>query len=225
MKRVLALDMLRGYALVCIMLDHMPLGYLRQVTLTNFALYDAAELFVLLSGFLVGLVWIKVEAESGLRTAQWRFVRRAGQVWLALVLGGILLALVSRLLLEAGLPHTAIWNRYAEWVIEAPLNYAAVLAVMWLQPNLLDVLALYVVLLASAPVLVPLLLRWPWAFAAGSLALWWVAVPLNAMLPNHRVQGGLLFNPFGWQLLFYSGVAMGRSATASCRCCAAIPAG
>lgn len=209
MKRVLALDMLRGYALVCIMLDHMPLGYLRQVTLTNFALYDAAELFVLLSGFLVGLVWIKVEAEFGLRTAQWRFVRRAGQVWLALVLGGILLALVSRGLLEAGLPHKAIWNRYAEWVIEAPLNYAAVLAVMWLQPNLLDVLALYVVLLASAPVLVPLLLRWPWAFAAGSLALWWVAVPLNAMLPNHRVQGGLLFNPFGWQLLFYSGVAMG----------------
>ena len=94
MRRNATLDALRGYALVCIMLNHIPAGWARQFTLTNFAIYDAAELFVLLSGFLVGLVWIKVEAESGLRTAQWRFVRRAGQVWLALVLGGILLALV-----------------------------------------------------------------------------------------------------------------------------------
>uniref|UniRef100_UPI00289A02FA OpgC domain-containing protein n=1 Tax=Paracoccus sp. TaxID=267 RepID=UPI00289A02FA len=57
MKRIAALDMLRGYALVCIMLDHMPISALRQVTLTNFVVFDAAELFVLLSGFLVGLVW------------------------------------------------------------------------------------------------------------------------------------------------------------------------
>lgn len=203
MKRLPALDMLRGYALVCIMLDHMPLGVLRGVTLTNFALYDAAELFVLLSGFLVGLVWIKVEAP------RWRFARRAAQVWLALVVGGVALALLSRGLFELGLSHTAIWDRYADWVIEEPLGYLAALGLMWMQPNLLDVLALYVVLLALAPVLVPVLLRRPWAFAAGSVAVWLVAMPLNAMLPNHRTAGGLLFNPFGWQMLFFSGVAMG----------------
>ena len=33
MNRIAALDMLRGYALVCIMLDHMPMGVLRNVTL------------------------------------------------------------------------------------------------------------------------------------------------------------------------------------------------
>ena len=31
---------------------------------------------------------------------------------------------------------------------------------------------------------------------------------LNAFVPNHRL-GGLLFNPFGWQMLFFSGIAMG----------------
>lgn len=209
MNRILSLDMLRGYALVCIMLNHMPLGVLRQLTLTNFAIYDAAELFVLLSGFLVGLVWMKVERAEGRLAAQWRFARRAGQVWLALVLGGILLALLSRGLLELGFAHSAIWNEYARWIIEVPLGYVATLALMWMQPNLLDVLALYVILLALAPVLVPLMLRWPVAFFAGSVALWLVSVPLNASLPNHRVEGGLLFNPFGWQLLFHSGVAMG----------------
>ena len=88
MNRILALDMLRGYALAAIMLDHMPVGVLRGYTLANFAVFDAAELFVLLSGFLVGLVWVGIEAKQGRRAAQWRFLRRAGQVWLALMAGG-----------------------------------------------------------------------------------------------------------------------------------------
>lgn len=209
MNRVLALDMLRGYALVCIMLDHMPLGVLRGLTLTNFALFDAAELFVLLSGFLVGLVWIKVELTEGRPAARRRFARRAVQVWAALVGGGVALALLSRGLWELGLPHTAVWDRYAEWVVDAPLGYIATLGLMWMQPNLLDVLALYVVLLALATALVPVLLRWPWAFAAGSVLVWLAAIPLNAALPNQRGAGGFLFNPFGWQLLFFTGVAMG----------------
>nr|HRO16267.1 OpgC domain-containing protein [Paracoccus sp. (in: a-proteobacteria)] len=209
MNRIGALDMLRGYALVCIMLDHMPVGVLRRFTLVNFAVFDAAELFVLLSGFLVGMVWIKVEARQGRLVAQWRFFRRAVQVWLALIAGGVLLALLSRALFAMGLHHTAVWSQYAVWIGENPLGYLGTLALLWLQPNLMDVLALYVILLALAPVTVPLLLRWPWRFMAGAVALWAVAVPLNAALPNHRVEGGLLFNPFGWQLLFHAGVAMG----------------
>ncbi|WBU54309.1 OpgC domain-containing protein [Paracoccus sp. SCSIO 75233] len=209
MNRIIALDMLRGYALVAIMLDHMPDSALRRYTLSNFAVFDAAELFVLLSGFLVGLVWLTVETRDGRRAAQWRFLRRAVQVWLALVLGGVLMALTSRLLFELDMPHTAIWSQYARWVIENPLGYIGTLATMWMQPNLLDVLALYVVVLAFVPLTVPLLKRYPWAFAAGSALMWYFAEPLNAMLPNHRSQGGMLFNPFGWQALFHAGVAMG----------------
>ncbi|MDO5704968.1 MAG: OpgC domain-containing protein [Paracoccus sp. (in: a-proteobacteria)] len=208
MKRLIALDMLRGYALVCIMLDHMPVSPLRGLTLANFSIFDAAELFVLLSGFLVGLVWLSVETKQGRAAAQWRFARRSFQVWRALVVGGVVMALLSAFLLHVGLPHTAIWNAYAEWVIEKPLGYVGVLATMWLQPNLLDVLAVYVLLLATAPLLVPVLLRWPLSFAAGSVLLWWFAPVLNPLIPNHN-NGGLLFNPFGWQMLFYSGVAMG----------------
>lgn len=207
MKRLVALDMLRGYALVCIMLDHMPSSAARSVTLTHFAVFDAAELFVLLSGFLVGLVWQKVEQSKGRRAAQWRFTRRAFEVWRALVIGGVLLALLSAGLLALGLEHKAVWNQYAVWIIENPLGYIGTLATMWLQPNLLDVLAVYVVLIFSAPLLVPVLLRWPLIFALGSLVIWWFAPTLNDHLPNFG-RNGFLFNPFGWQLLFYSGTAM-----------------
>ncbi|AUM73741.1 OpgC domain-containing protein [Paracoccus jeotgali] len=209
MKRIVALDMLRGYALIAIMLDHMPISVLRQVTLSNFAIFDAAELFVLLSGFLVGLVWLGIETRQGIRAAQWRFFRRAIQVWLALIAGSVLLALLSRGLFEAGLPHTAVWSEYARWIVEFPLGYVVTLATLYMQPNLMDVLALYVLLLAVVPLTVPLMRRWPLAFAIGSVAVWAFAVPLNAMLPNQRASGGLLFNPFGWQALFHAGIAMG----------------
>lgn len=207
MNRLVALDMLRGYALVCIMIDHMPVSILRRYTLANFSVFDAAELFVLLSGFLVGMVWQNVEQKDGRRAAQWRFTRRAFEVWRALIIGGLLMALLSAGLLAIGMNHTAIWLQYAQWVVENPVGYVGVVATLWLQPNLLDVLAVYVILIASAPILVPALRRWPLIFAACSAALWWFGPLLNNYIPNHR-PGGLLFNPFGWQMLFFSGVAM-----------------
>lgn len=209
MKRILWLDMLRGYALVCIMLDHMPLSVLKVGTLTHFSVYDAAELFVLLSGFLVGMVWAKVEARQGQAAAQWRFARRSFQVWRALVIGGVLLAVLTAGLARAGLPFTTVWPGYADWFLAHPFGYVVTLGLLWMQPNLMDVLALYVILLATAPLAVPFLRRWPWRFALVSLAIWAVARELNALVPNERAVGGLLFNPFGWQVLFYAGVAMG----------------
>ena len=209
MKRIAWLDMLRGYALVCIMLDHMPVSVMRGLTLTNFVVFDAAELFVLLSGFLVGLVWLKVQQEQGPGAARKRFWRRALQVWLALIAGSIALALLSWLLFSFDLRHTAVWSAYSRMIAENPFGYVATIALMWMQPNLMDVLALYVVLIATVPLAMPVLLRHPFWFMAGSVALWSVALPLNQVIPNQRPGPGFLFNPFGWQLLFFCGAAMG----------------
>ena len=73
MNRNASLDMLRGYALVCIMLNHMPRGALRQLTLTNFAIYDAAELFVFLAGWSIG---IATRTRDGTPEPRWRSVVR-----------------------------------------------------------------------------------------------------------------------------------------------------
>ncbi|MBM3604938.1 MAG: OpgC domain-containing protein [Alphaproteobacteria bacterium] len=209
MKRLIALDMLRGYALVSIMVNHMPISVMRGVTLPNFSIFDASELFVLLSGFLVGMVWRGVEARDGRLAAQRRFGRRAFEVWRAMILGTAVMALLSAALWASGRPHTAIWTQYAVWILENPIGFLVTVGTFWLQPNIIDVLAVYVVLIVAALVVVPLMLRWPVAVAAGSILLWWHAPQLNAMIPNHRAQGGFLFNPFGWQMLFFTGTAMG----------------
>lgn len=208
MKRLIELDMLRGYALIAIMINHMPLSVARVTTIANWAIFDASELFVLLSGFLVGLVWLRIEQREGRPVAQKRFARRAYEVWRAMVIGAVAMALLSAILLHFGFKHTAIWNAYARWVIEEPILYAIKVASLWLQPNLVDVLAVYVILLGSAPVLVPILIRFPVAFALGSVTLWWFAPKLGPMVPNYNPKG-ILFNPFGWQMLFFTGTAMG----------------
>lgn len=208
--RIVALDMLRGFALVCIMLNHMPTGVLRHATVSNFFLFDAAELFVLLSGFLVGLVWRQVAAARGEGAARRRFAWRAFQVWRAMMIAAVLIALLSLVLQRHGLAHTAIWNGYAGLLVTRPLHYLVAVGSLWMQPNLLDVLALYTLLLAVTPLVVPGLVRRPWLTALGLGALWWFAVPLNLMIPNERPDSsGLLFNPFGWQALFFIGAGLG----------------
>ncbi|RJL00490.1 OpgC domain-containing protein [Paracoccus aestuarii] len=209
MSRLITLDMLRGYALVSIMVNHMPISVMRGVTLPNFSIFDASELFVLLSGFLVGLVWRGMEARDGRAAAQRRFARRAFEVWRAMLIGAVLMAALSAALLALDRPHTAIWNQYARWIMENPLGYVGTVATFWVQPNIIDVLAVYVILIAAAVVVVPLMLRWPLLVAAASVLLWWHGPQLNALIPNHRSQGGFLFNPFGWQMLFFTGTALG----------------
>lgn len=209
MKRLITLDMLRGYALLSIMVNHMPLSVLRSVTLPNFSIFDASELFVLLSGFLVGMVWRSVEAKEGRPAARRRFARRSFEVWRAMVMGALVMAALSAALWASGRPHTAIWNQYAIWIVENPLFYLAGVGSMWLQPNIIDVLAVYVVLIASSIAVVPLMMRWPLLVAIGSVVMWWFAPQLNALIPTFGNRNGFLFNPFGWQMLFFTGTAMG----------------
>ncbi|AXC48827.1 OpgC domain-containing protein [Paracoccus suum] len=207
--------MLRGFALVCIMLDHMPIGVARNATISNFFLFDAAELFVLLSGFLVGLVWRQVAARDGTGAAQRRFAIRAFQVWRAMMVAAVLMALLSLGLQALDLTHTAVWNGYAEMLATQPLQYLLAVGSLWMQPNLLDVLALYALVLAFVPLVLPGIMRWPLLTAAVLFAVWWYAVPLNNLLPNERPGArGLLFNPFGWQALFFTGAALGVYRTA-----------
>ncbi|MDT1028390.1 OpgC domain-containing protein, partial [Pseudomonas paraeruginosa] len=80
--------------------------------------------------FLVGMVWVKVEERQGRQAAQLRFLKRAFQVWLALVVGAVLLALFSRLLYDLKINHTAVWFQYSRWVIDNPLGYLVTVMLM-----------------------------------------------------------------------------------------------
>jgi hypothetical protein len=81
------------------------------------------------------------------------------------------------------------------------------------QPPNLDILPLYIVLLAGFPPVLWLLLRQPTAALAGSVALYAVAVKLEISLVAYP-RGEWFFNPLAWQLIFVFGAwcALGGAA-------------
>jgi len=73
------------------------------------------------------------------------------------------------------------------------------------QPMFMDILPLYIVLLAALPPMLFGMRRWPIAVIGLSLALW-LAVQFDKglNLPAYPGVGQLwFFNPFGWQALFF----------------------
>ena len=67
--RDLRLDFFRGLALVCIFIDHIPENYLGYFTLSAIGFFDAAEVFIFISGFTAALVYGRALATRGLLIA------------------------------------------------------------------------------------------------------------------------------------------------------------
>jgi hypothetical protein len=87
--------------------------------------------------------------------------------------------------------------------------YRAILeaALLKFRPVNLDVLPLYIVLLAAFPPILPVLLRWPMAVIAASLGLYAATSHFEWNLPAYPENKVWFFNPMAWQVVFYGGAA------------------
>lgn len=196
------LDVLRGFALLTIFVDHVPHNSLSMLTLRNFGFADAAELFVILAGFSSMMAYGRVFEQRGLRAGLRRVGARclklyAYQVILLFALLGIIISFreysgfgepeLSRLLNESG-------N-----VLLPGLQLRA-------QPSLLNILPLYIVLVSVFPLLHAGLRLSPLLTCMASASLWITAnVEPNFNLTNWLDGRGWFFNPFAWQFLFTIG--------------------
>lgn len=204
------IDVLRGIALFMIFIDHIPYNALAQFTLRNYALCDAAEVFVLLAGFSAALAYGRAIDRDGLQSGVRRIVHRCGRIYLAQV--GLFLATLF---------IGQLWNWAFDLsatvfapVMRAPLKGVLLSFVLLVQPDYLNILPLYVALLAAFP-LIWLALRIDAALALILSAALWLMSGLYPMLnlPNWTSDAGWYFNPFAWQFLLTIGVVMARSAS------------
>ena len=76
------------------------------------------------------------------------------------------------------------------------------------QPNFMDVLPLYIVLLLAFPLVLWLLLHWPIVALALSVALYAAVQHFYWNLPAYPT-GTWFFNPLAWQLIFVVGAWLG----------------
>lgn len=205
MSRYSSIDLLRGLALLFILLDHIPGSPASNYTLRNFALFDATEVFVFLAGIGSAFAFLRAVQKWG-RGGAWRsFINRAWKlhlVYIAVALGMAAFALgVERV----GLSAYMIDPEYVGALKGDFLLFVWKVASLQLQMNLSDILPVYVLTALAVPLVVPAAVRAPLITLGASLGVWLAAPQLASYLPSDNGHAWA-FNPFAWQLIFTMGV-------------------
>ena len=210
-KRDHRVDALRGAALAMMFVDHIPDNLLNRLTLRNLGFCDAAEIFVLLAGFASMLAYGRVIAREGFRAGAGKIARRCGKLYVYQI---------GMLLISIGL--ITQWRRFHPVPVdflepELAHGFASLWRAMTLQalPGSLNILPLYIVLLAAFPLVYFTSRLGIGTALAVSGALWaLVNVHQTINLPNWFDPDGWYFNPFAWQFLFTLGAMAAAAAQA-----------
>jgi len=211
-ERDLRLDLLRGLGLWMIFLDHIPDDVVSWLTLRNYGFSDAAEFFVYISGYLLGFIYAPIVASGHFLPALKRLWLRAWQMYVAHIL--LFLTFTAQIARAA--------RRWDNPMYKDEFNVANFLAhpdeligkalTLQYKPVDLDVLPLYITLVAVSPFVVWCLVRRPNLTLAGSVVLYILARYFDWNLPSYPKGATWYFNPFAWQLIFFFGAWCGCGA-------------
>jgi len=197
------LDLLRGFCVVVMVADHIggEQSWLYVMTGGNRFFTSAAEGFVLISGIVMGTVYLNVIRREGMNAMLRKVLKRAGFLYLLTVSLTILFALQSYVMDTA-------WSR--TMTPTRPLEFVLSVLTMHRSYPVTDVLMLYTLLVFAAPPLLYLLGTGRTRIAlAGAWGLWvlWQISPADVQFPWNVVDGGFPFA--AWQLPFAMGVIIG----------------
>src|SRR6516225_4365198 len=208
-QRDLRLDFFRGLALIFIFIDHIPENILSYFTLQAYQFYDAAEVFIFISGYTAALVYGRTLALQGPFFATAQILRRVWQLYVAhIFLFMIFIAEVSYTVTTFNNPMYNDEMRVADFLSEPHVAIVKALLLEF-QPTFLDILPLYILLLVIFPVILvglrlqPLLVLIPSFLVYGYVQITGVSVPAY---PEGHVW---YFNPLAWQFVFTAGAALG----------------
>ncbi|MCU1518710.1 MAG: hypothetical protein JWQ75_3431, partial [Pseudarthrobacter sp.] len=227
-KRDSRVDFLRGLAIVFVVVNHLGMTSLFQLlTQEAVGFVSGAELFVLFSGLVVGMVYgPRVKDDFGKVVDLTS--RRAGKLYvtaLTVLVGVFLLSLLPFFQTDAlttyvdqgtgGAGHNAVGRTYdlyagMETLLQFPVPAQILPAILLLQfgPWQFNVMGLYVVLLLASPLILAALNR--------GKALWVLAATLGLYAVGAATRFRLLPSQFEdsfpllvWQVLFVLGLVAG----------------
>jgi hypothetical protein len=205
--RDIRLDLFRGLALWFIFLDHIPTNIVSWLTVRNYGFSDATEIFVFISGYTAVIAYGRMMEREGWIRAASRVGRRVWQLYVAHIL--LFVAFSAQVAWVSMARDTPALIEEMELLGLGQNPYRAILeaALLRFRPVNLDILPLYIVLLAAFPFVLPVLLRRPFAVIAASLALYAATCHFDWNLPAYPENKVWFFNPLAWQVVFYVGAA------------------
>jgi len=198
------LSLVFGIAAWFLFLDHIPHNAVSALTLRNFGFSGATDLFVFVGGYTAAILYGRMMLERGFVVAATRIFRRVWQLYAAyVVLFVIYIDLIGYVARRSAAPEiihefnvTGILGHTIRTLIYGLLLQA--------KPLNLDVLQLFIVLMAFFPIALFGMLRRPNLTAAASIAIYIAARKFDWNLSSFP-DGHWYFNPFSWQLLFVLG--------------------
>jgi hypothetical protein len=210
-QRDLRLDFFRGLALFCMFIDHIPDNIMARFTIQSVMFADAAEVFIFISGYTAGMVYGRAMERQGFLLSGVRVYHRVWQLYVAHVfLFMMFMATVGFTVGALNNPLYAEEFGAANFLNEPGLAVVKALMLQF-QPAFMDILPLYIVLLAVLPLVLTGFKSRPWIVIFASVALW-LAVQFDKRIALSAYPGPdhvWFFNPFAWQCLFFLGAWLG----------------
>ncbi len=216
-KRDLRLDFMRGLIMVYVVVVHLEYySLLSMLAWERLGLVSSAEGFVMLSGLVVGLVYGKRARLEGLRAAASKLWQRAFKLYRVNLFVILSIALISFLPYINSFEVTHWWipNQRDHAFYLYPPDIAPWWTWLWqaltlqIGPHQFQIIGLYVILLSLAPLAIQTLIRGHLAWLLLiSWSLYLANLFLGLQLTPARFELG--FPLLSWQMLFFTGLAVG----------------
>jgi hypothetical protein len=215
-ERDLRVDFLRGVAVFVLLIIHLEFfSAFNLAAWERVGIICAADLFVVLAGFVLGGVYRRRLPQEGLGAASWRLWARAAQLYRVNVFMILLVALLAQVPLWDASSITTFVDRGSGVVY--PLypghgvslqQWVGRLVLLRMGPHQLQILGLYMALFVISPAALYFLAagrtRWLLALSWGAYLFRWVE-PVR--ITGAQFEYG--FPLLTWQLIFFHGLAAG----------------
>jgi hypothetical protein len=209
--RDVRLDWLRGLAMACVIINHSQRSSLLSwFSYERFWLVTAAEVFVVLSGVVLGMVYGPRLARDGWLAVVRQLGRRALTLYLAFI--AVTLSILAISLAGVDVSSVMTWDPGAvDWFLDPRTMSATAwrdLALIRYGPWAFEIVGLYVwLVLAAGPCLIVLRVAgWRPLLAVSWIAYLWYRIAPHQLT---AAEFELVFPLLAWQLLFVHGITIG----------------
>lgn len=212
------LDFYRGIGMFIIYIAHVPWNWWTLWIPARFGFSDATEIFVFCSGMASALAFGKIFDTHGWGMGAARIVHRMWQVYWAHIGQFLIIAVGLIAVHESGFLKSCceltqdyvvslnLWHLTERGAVALP----GLMSLTWV-PNYFDILPMYIVILALIPAVMFLARHSVPAAFAFSAGLWLASQFGLLDLPAEPWSDRKwFFNPFAWQLVFFTGFAFMR---------------
>lgn len=233
------LDFFRGVGMFIIFVAHLPGNPWTLWIPARFGFSDATEIFVFCSGMASAIAFGAVFDRHGWLMGAARVLYRVWQVyWAQIVLIFVILAMLFAIDQTGYFEKNFVDGLNLRNFLNHPGENLVGLLTLTYVPNYFDILPMYIVILMLLPFVMALSRIHPYAAIGACVALWlgvsqpwivlnnfeWFTDPVHGLGMEIPVFGGLnlpaeahgrtprtwFFNPFAWQLVFFTGFAFMR---------------